>query len=296
MKPRELYSGNAPQAMAMMGQGLPEVGANIARSIQSGYSALGQSIGQGLQSVGEAYGDYKQAKTSNDITRLVINDTEHGKMLGLNPDAPDYEERKKSMLGMLDKTIKEHGQFGGAQFSKQVLSPIYENYRLGQEYAQKIKVATALSDPEVLLKGAQTQEAAARSAQLNRKANPSPALDFSKGVDLNAPATPSAPAEAVRPPAARQLSGGAITPYGDNLPTPVTAAVQEAAKGASPLFPESEIVPRRFDYENLRPEHQAYVDASTFGKEHWNVLGEEQQIKNLMNIDKPNFGLTRSRR
>jgi len=47
MKARELYSGSAPAAMGQMGQGLNEVGAGIARSIQSGYSQLGQSIGQG---------------------------------------------------------------------------------------------------------------------------------------------------------------------------------------------------------------------------------------------------------
>lgn len=59
MKPREMYSGAAPAAMAQMGQGLAEVGANIGRTTQQGYESMGKSIGQGLQAVGQAYADYK---------------------------------------------------------------------------------------------------------------------------------------------------------------------------------------------------------------------------------------------
>jgi len=60
MKPRELYSGAAPAAMAQMGQGLAEVGANIGRITQQGYQQAGQAIGQGIQAVGQAYDDYKK--------------------------------------------------------------------------------------------------------------------------------------------------------------------------------------------------------------------------------------------
>lgn len=60
MKPREMYSGAAPAAMGMMGQGLAEVGANIARTTQQGYQAMGEGIGKGIQAVGQAYADYKQ--------------------------------------------------------------------------------------------------------------------------------------------------------------------------------------------------------------------------------------------
>ena len=60
MKPREMYSGAAPAAMGMMGQGLAEVGANIARTTAQGSQALGQGIGQVGQAIGEAYADYKK--------------------------------------------------------------------------------------------------------------------------------------------------------------------------------------------------------------------------------------------
>lgn len=303
MKARELYSGAAPAAMGQMGQGLNEVGAGIARSIQSGYSQLGQSIGQGLMSAGQAYKDYKQAKTSNDITRMMIEDPEHGKMLGLDPNDPNYQKRKDDMLSQLNQTIKEHGQFGGAQFSKQVLAPIYANYALGQEYAQKLKIATALSDPDKQLKDAQARKEQAQTDVLKRKATPHPLLDFSKPFNFNTPvnkpqpsATPpprnAAPPQRAASVPAERVSGGMV---GELLPRPAQtpAAIQEAASG---LFPGPSPTPRKFDYENLLPEHKAYVDASSIGQEGWNILGQDQQERNLINIHLPNFGLTRSRR
>ncbi|CAB4136131.1 hypothetical protein UFOVP917_43 [uncultured Caudovirales phage] len=63
MKPREMYSGAAPAAMGQMGQGLAEVGSNIARTIQSGYQSMGEGLSKGIQSatssIAGAYADYK---------------------------------------------------------------------------------------------------------------------------------------------------------------------------------------------------------------------------------------------
>jgi len=67
MKPRELYSGAAPAAQAQMGAGILEAGANIGRSIQSGYQALGQGLASGITSaagsIAGAYGDYKKMQS-----------------------------------------------------------------------------------------------------------------------------------------------------------------------------------------------------------------------------------------
>jgi len=60
MKPRELYSGNAPAAMGQMGAGLMEAGANIGKSLQQGYSAMGQGLAQGITAAAGAYSDYKK--------------------------------------------------------------------------------------------------------------------------------------------------------------------------------------------------------------------------------------------
>jgi len=63
MKPQDLYRGQAPAAMGMMGQGLMEAGANIGRTLQSGYQALGQGIGAGIgQAAGAVAGAYQEKK------------------------------------------------------------------------------------------------------------------------------------------------------------------------------------------------------------------------------------------
>tara|TARA_R110000868_G_scaffold361860_2_gene623858 strand:+ start:1255 stop:1983 length:729 start_codon:yes stop_codon:yes gene_type:complete len=60
MKPRELYSGAAPAAMGQMGAGLMEAGANIGRSLQSGYESMGKGLAQGITAAAGAYADYKK--------------------------------------------------------------------------------------------------------------------------------------------------------------------------------------------------------------------------------------------
>ena len=59
MKSQDIYHGAAPSAMSQMGQGLADVGAGIARSIQSGGEAFGKGISGGVQAVGDAYKQYK---------------------------------------------------------------------------------------------------------------------------------------------------------------------------------------------------------------------------------------------
>jgi hypothetical protein len=63
MKPQDLYRGQAPAAMGMMGQGLMEAGANIGRSLQSGYQAMGQGIASGITGAASAVaGAYQEKK------------------------------------------------------------------------------------------------------------------------------------------------------------------------------------------------------------------------------------------
>jgi hypothetical protein len=63
MKPQDLYRGQAPAAMGMMGQGLAEVGSNIARTTLAGYQALGEGIAGGIKSAASAVTDaYKEKK------------------------------------------------------------------------------------------------------------------------------------------------------------------------------------------------------------------------------------------
>lgn len=62
-RPRELYSGPAPQAMSMMGQGVADAYARAGEIEGKGMAAMGQGIAQGISAVGEAYGDYKKMQS-----------------------------------------------------------------------------------------------------------------------------------------------------------------------------------------------------------------------------------------
>jgi hypothetical protein len=62
-KPINPYQGPAPAAMSQMGQGLLEVGANIGRTLQSGYESMGRGIAGGISAVAGAYGDYKKMQS-----------------------------------------------------------------------------------------------------------------------------------------------------------------------------------------------------------------------------------------
>lgn len=62
-RPRELYSGPAPQAMSQMGAGIADAYANAGRIEGQGMAALGQGIAQGITAVAGAYGDYKKMQS-----------------------------------------------------------------------------------------------------------------------------------------------------------------------------------------------------------------------------------------
>ena len=75
-KPINLYQGPAPAAMGMMGQGILEAGANIGRTIQSGYESMGKSLGEGIKSaassVAGAYTQSKQDQAKFDATKKMV--------------------------------------------------------------------------------------------------------------------------------------------------------------------------------------------------------------------------------
>lgn len=73
MKPRELYSGAAPTAMGQMGAGILEAGANIGRSMQSGYEALGKGIASGITSAAASYSQYKQLDAESKSAEKMFN-------------------------------------------------------------------------------------------------------------------------------------------------------------------------------------------------------------------------------
>ena len=58
-KPINPYQGPAPAAMSRMGEGIMEAGANIGRTLQSGYESMGKGIASGISAVAGEYAKYK---------------------------------------------------------------------------------------------------------------------------------------------------------------------------------------------------------------------------------------------
>lgn len=71
-KPINLYQGAAPAAMAQMGQGMAEVGANIGRTLQRGYESMGQGIASGITAVADAYKQSKEDEAKFNATKRMV--------------------------------------------------------------------------------------------------------------------------------------------------------------------------------------------------------------------------------
>lgn len=63
MKPFNPYQGPAPAAMAQMGQGILEAGANIGRITQAGYESMGKGLAGGINMAVGEYAKYKDTQS-----------------------------------------------------------------------------------------------------------------------------------------------------------------------------------------------------------------------------------------
>jgi len=72
-RPRELYSGAAPQAMSMMGAGIADAYARAGEIEGRGMQAMGQGIVQGLAAMGQAYGEYKKKQSQVKADSAAFN-------------------------------------------------------------------------------------------------------------------------------------------------------------------------------------------------------------------------------
>lgn len=199
MKPREMYSGAAPAAMGMMGQGLTEVGANIGNIIQQGYAQAGQAIGQGLKTVGEAYGQYKSAKSSNDIFKIMVDDPQYRDLIGI-ARGPEGDADAEGLKKNLDMMIKAHGQVGALQFSKTFLDPIMKDVAMAREYGFKKDIATSLAPVNVDLKNKEIEKLNAEIENLRKKYPDVNLPSLGGGLNLDSPAI-GKPPESIDQPA-----------------------------------------------------------------------------------------------
>lgn len=136
-KPISMFQGPAPQAMAMMGQGLSEAGARIGQFEQQGRQALGQGLAQGLQGAAGAMTQLSSAKAANNVTKSILGDENMFKMFF--PEGT--EEQRKNLLSSFNETIGSNGQMGGLQFTSQIMGPFLEQQRLGQQFQQQMQLA-----------------------------------------------------------------------------------------------------------------------------------------------------------
>lgn len=70
-KPINPYQGAAPAAISQMGQGVLEAGANIGRTLQGGYEAMGKGIASGITAAGDAYKQYKEDEAKFNATKKM---------------------------------------------------------------------------------------------------------------------------------------------------------------------------------------------------------------------------------
>lgn len=182
MTPHQMYSGQAPAAMGMMGQGLIESGANIARSITHGYDAMTAGLSKGMDAIGKQVDQYKQAKASNDMFKIMVDDPTYRDMLGIKSDE-DADALKKNQKMMIDR----HGQIGAADFSQKFVGPLQQYAMMGREYENKMKLALAQTEEDKRLREAQADEARARARALGQKQNLPPMPNYSQPFSTQAP-------------------------------------------------------------------------------------------------------------
>ena len=113
-RPRELYSGAAPQAMSQMGAGIADAYANAGRIEGQGMQALGQGIAQGITSAASSVASYmkeaKQLESQNKSYENFLNNKVGQSMLGYSEkDAKQLIEEAKKMS--VDNGIRAGNDF-----------------------------------------------------------------------------------------------------------------------------------------------------------------------------------------
>lgn len=77
-RPRELYSGPAPQAMSMMGAGIADAYARAGEIEGRGMQAMGQGIAQGITAAAGAISDYKKMQSQIKSSEGFYNTLKEG--------------------------------------------------------------------------------------------------------------------------------------------------------------------------------------------------------------------------
>jgi hypothetical protein len=113
-KPRELYSGAAPQAMSLMGQGIADAYANVGRIEGQGMQAMGQGIAQGITSAASSVASYmkeaKQLEAQNKSYENFLGNKVGQTILGYTP------EQSQQLIGEARKLTLDGGIRAGNDY------------------------------------------------------------------------------------------------------------------------------------------------------------------------------------
>jgi len=99
MKPRELYSGQAPAAMGKMGDNWAEVGRNIANTTAAAYDSVGKSISGAIVTGAGLYKEHKDLQASNEASKKMLDNPKTQEMLGLTQEQVDKIKIEADNLG-----------------------------------------------------------------------------------------------------------------------------------------------------------------------------------------------------
>lgn len=136
-RPINLFQGPAPAAIGMMGQGLSEAGANIGRSLQQGYAALGEGLAGGITAAAGAFKQSQDLNAANSVTKSVLGSKELYKQLF--PDST--EEQRIQQLDTFKQIGVNNGAVGQAQFTSQFLGPILQRNQMAMQLENQMKLA-----------------------------------------------------------------------------------------------------------------------------------------------------------
>jgi hypothetical protein len=229
-KPRELYSGPAPQAMSLMGMGIADAYANAGRIEGQGYAALGQGIGQGLQAVGSYVKQIKDTENENRSYENLLKNKIGQKFLNISSDDAD------SYLAMLkDEKPSVKNKLLSQFFDQSVKAKMFGMEQGGKVKLQEMSDTAAMDRTKTSVLGGIAQ--AGMTAEARRKSPaPVPILED----PYNSTPAPS-PTQGQQPPRVVEFDSQAI------LPQPQEAVGVSPNDAFYQFLQEKNIAPSEFD-------------------------------------------------
>lgn len=226
-KPLNPYQGAAPAAMSQMGAGALEAGANIARSIQSGYESLGKGLAGGINTAVGEYAKYKEDQAKFDATKKMFKAFEGYLPKEVNP------ETGKEFSPMADKINSVLNDTTISTREKIEMAPMLFNIigNAQQQYGRE-RVAGIMADSRFDVAALKNPAPAPRPSF-----NISPTVD---PLDLPLDSSPAAP-QALQPQTLPQQPS-AMPPTQSKIPkvrqNPVTGEMEFWSPGAKRYIPE----------------------------------------------------------